>query len=197
MKEFFRKNREWILALLVIIIVGAVYFLFYVPNDSNFGMFLETLNTNIIAGLLTAIIVGVFLYKLESGRRTGERRLQQRLELRKRALECFEEINKLIVKIRFYKTSESYDHKDIRISFDQMANFFVELQEIYKKIPGAIPNMEALDRLDRFYQGWDKYFSFEKPEDLENYKKVVKDAEGYLVCLKKSLIEFIGTLQLE
>ena len=160
-------------------------------------MFLETLITNIVAGLLTAATVGIFLHKLESSRRTGERRLQQRLELRKRALWCFEEINKLIVKIRFYKTSESYDYKDIRVSFDQMANFFVELQEIYKKIPGAIPNIEALDKLDRFYQGWDRYFSFEKPEDLENYKKAVKDSEGYLTCLKKALIEFIDTLQLE
>jgi len=197
MKEFFRKNKEWIFALLAIAVIVIVYFLFYVPKGNDFRMFLETLNTNIVAGLLTAVIVGIYLHKLESSRRTGDRRLQQRLELRKRALECFEEINKLIVKIRFYKTSESYDYKDIRISFDQMANFFIELQEIYKKIPGAIPSVSALDKLDRFYQGWNKYFSFEKPEDLENYKKSVKDAEGYLICLKKALIGFIETLQLE
>jgi len=197
MKEFFRKNKEFVWASLVIIVVAIVYFFLYVPDDNGINMFLEALNTNIVAALLTAVGVGIFLHKLESSRRTGERRLLQRVELRKRALECFEEINKLIIKIRFYKTPEGYDYKDIRASFDQMANFFVELQEIYKKIPGAIPKMEAADRLDKFYQGWNKYFSFEKPEDLENYKKSVKDAEEYLTCLKKALIEFIETLQLE
>lgn len=197
MKEFFRKNKEWIQALFVIVSIGVIYFFFYVPDGNKARMVLETLNTNIVAALLTAVGVGVFLHKLESSRRIGERRLLQRVEIRKRALECFEEINKLIVKIRFYKTPESYDYKDIRISFDQMANFFVELEEIYKKIPGAIPNTKAVEKLDKFYQGWSKYFSFEKPEDLESYKKSVKDAEEYLACLKKTLIEFIETLQLE
>ena len=80
----------------IIPITGSiVYFLFYVPDSDNFQMFLETLNTNIVAGLLTAATVGIFLHKLEYSRRTGERRLQQRLELRKRALWWFEEINKL------------------------------------------------------------------------------------------------------
>ena len=177
-EEFFRKNKEWIFALLAIAVIVIVYFLFYVPKGNDFRMFLETLNTNIVAGLLTAVIVGIYLHKLESSRRTGDRRLQQRLELRKRALECFEEINKLIVKIRFYKTSESYDYKDIRISFDQMANFFIELQEIYKKIPGAIPSVSALDKLDRFYQGWNKYFSFEElPKNMSlKQKERIKDA---------------------
>lgn len=197
MKEFFRKNKEFIWISLVTIVVGIIYFFFYVPNNDIATMLLYTLNTNIVAALLTAVGVGIFLHKLESGRRIGERRLLQRVELRKRALECFEEINKLIIKIRFYKTPESYDHKDIRVSFDQMANFFVELREVYQKIPGAIPKMETVDKLDKFYQGWNKYFSFEKPEDLESFKKSVKDAEEYLACLKKALIEFIETLQLE
>lgn len=197
MKEFFRKNKESTLISLVTIAVGIIYFFLYVPDNNIVTRFLDTLNTNIVAALLTAVGVGIFLHKLESEGSICERRLLQRVELRKRALECFEEINKLIVKIRFYKTPESYDYKDIRISFDQMANFFVELEEIYKKIPGAIPNMEAADKLDRFYQGWSKYFSFEKPEDLESYKKSIKGAEEYLVCLKKALIEFIETLQLE
>lgn len=196
MKEFLRKKLAYLIPALITVCVGIIYFFFYETASANTRA-LETLNTNIVAALVTAVIFGLFLYHLESIRGVNERRLLQRLELRKRALECFEEINKLIIKVRFYKTLDSYNIAEIRVGFDQMANFFVELQEIYKELPGVIPNLKDVDELDSFYQGWDKYFSFEKPEDLERFKKSVGDAEGYLVCLKKALLKFTSTLQLE
>lgn len=194
MKEFLRKKLAYIIPFLITLGIIVIYFFFYEIISANTKI-RETLNTHVT--IIAAVLFGLYLYHLESRRGLNERRLLQRLELRKRALECFEEINELIIKIRFYKTPDGYDIAEIRVSFDQMANFFVELQKIYRDLPGVIPNPKDVDELDSFYQGWDKYFSFEIPEDLGKLKKSVGDAEGYLVCLKKALLKFTNTLQLE
>jgi len=194
MKEFLRKKLAYIIPSLITFVILIIYFLLYDIISTNVRI-RETLNIN--GSIVAVILFGLYLYYLESKRGRDERRLLQRLELRKRALECFEEINKLIIKTRLYKTTDSYDVAEIRVSFDQMANFFVELREIYKELPGVIPNLKDADGLDSFYQGWDKYFSFEKPDDLNKLRKSINDAEGYLICLKKALIKFTRTLQLE
>lgn len=103
MKEFLRKKLAYLIPALITVCVGIIYFFFYETVSANTRV-LETLNTNIVAALVTAVIFGLFLYHLESIRGVNERRLLQRLELRKRALECFEEVNKLIIEVRFYKT---------------------------------------------------------------------------------------------
>ncbi len=196
--EFLRKKFPYIIGIALCLIVFLTYLFFYnSSSDSNLNKILKTLNNSFVSTLIVAVIFGLFLYHLESKRGREERRLQQRLELRKRAVDCFEEINKLIIKIRFYKTSDSYNLTDISISFDQVANFFLEVQQIYKKLNKVIPNIEDIDKLDGYYQGWDKYFLFQKSEDLERLKKYVGDSEGYLECLKKTLINFIRTLELE
>lgn len=208
MKKRLIKNKEWLWVLLVIFGVVMIYlFLYDIPgrNSHDTGILqkiLDTFNTEIVSALSVGVGFGVFFHKLESNRLRSERKLFQRVELRNRALECFEEINKIIVKIRFHDAIEDYDHVDIRVDFDQMANFFIELQEIYKNIPGAIPQMEAVDKLSTIYHGWNKYglneyFEFKKPKDVESHKKIVSDAEKYLNSLKEALVEFIYTLQLE
>jgi len=192
-KEIWRRYNLFIIVTLIIIIFWVFEFFSNINNNLK-------LNQNLIAGLVSAFLIGIFLFKLDSDARRGTTILSQRLEFKKRALDCFEKINKLIIKIRFYNTG-SYDDllKDLRVDFDQIANFFIELQEIYKKLPGVIPDdfKGEVDKLDKFYQGWEKYFKFEKPEHLNELKESVQCSEAYLEALKKSLINFIDILRFE
>ncbi|PIQ66567.1 MAG: hypothetical protein COV96_00770 [Candidatus Zambryskibacteria bacterium CG11_big_fil_rev_8_21_14_0_20_42_18] len=194
MKEFYSKKSTYIFGVIVIIIFF-LYFYLYPNNQANtLVKILETLDLNIVTSVIV-VGFGLFLYHLESKRGFNERLLLQRLELRKRSLECFEEINTLIIKIRFYNTSVGYDISDIRISFDKIANFFYELQNIYKNLSRVVPNKNDIEKLDNYYQGWQKYFTFSGESDLKQYEESVKNAEHYLVCLKKALMEFTKTLQ--
>ena len=199
MMEFIRKKFVYIAWGVVLLFIAIIYFFFYFANqvDNIWTRILETLNLNLVSTFLVAVVFGLSLYHIESKRGFGRNVLLQRMELRKRSLECLEEINKLIVKIRFYNTSDNYDASDVRISFEKITSFFNELKYIYKDLKDVVPDKKDVDNLYDYYQGWEKYFLFEKPDDLENYKKSIREAEGYLTCLKKRLMEFAKTLQPE
>lgn len=196
--EWLRKKFVYIVGLIIVLVVVATYFFFYKTNSNN-PRVLETLNTNIVATAVIAVFFGLTLYHLEAKRGTHERRLEQRLELRERSLKCYELVKVLKSKIIISKIfgNSDDDYKDATTDFEQIKSYFVVLQKVYKKLPGDVALADKIEKLIEFYNGWEKYFLLEEPEDLEKFKKTIRDAEGYLDCLSKALLEYISSLQLE
>lgn len=194
--EWLRKKFVYIVGLIIVLVVVATYFFFYNTNSDN-PRILETLNTDIVATAIIAVLFGLVLYHLESKRGTNKRRLEQRLELRNRSLECYEAVKILKIKIIISKMLGDHDYKDIAINFEQIKSYFTVLQKVYKRLPGDVALVDKLEKLIEFYNGWEKYFLLERPEDLEKFKNSIRDAEGYLDCLSKALLEYISSLQLE
>jgi len=199
MKEFIRKSLAYIGPIMIAFIIFLIYFFLYDVSSENLKI-LEILNLSVITTLLVTVVIALYLYHLESKRGRDERRLEQRLELRNRSLECYNIVKSLKIKIITYKASnDCHNLEDIAITSGQIKSYFTMLQEVYKELPGKVVLAKELETLFESYDEdkWKMYFLLERADDLERFKKSIQDAEGYLDCLGKALLKYSLSLQLE
>jgi len=201
------------LELIDYLICGAGYIFFLVFIVAAMcKVFKGCIDCSAISTIVGTGLISIIVFYLTKKYQEERKISLQRMELKKRAMECFEEVNKLIIKIRFYsvfakskgdKENKFYDDlvKDIRVDFDKIANFFYELRDIYRKLPDIV-YYEDINELDKKYDNkWREYFLFKglREEDLNKLREVFKEREEvteYLTDLKKALVEFIRSIEI-